>query len=68
MGVRESHPFAGQTVEIRCRDFGGRVVAAGITVAEVVREDVDDVRLGRIGGKSRSGEQNRRDGQHGEGE
>ena len=49
--VGEAHPLGGEPVEVRRRDLGVRVVAAHVTIAEVVGEDDDDV--GLIGGRKR---------------
>ncbi len=45
--IGESHPLLCKTVKIRRRDLGVRVVAANITVAQIIRENEDDVRLVR---------------------
>ena len=50
MRIGEPHPFPGQPVDVGRRDFRFRVVAAGITIAHVVRQQDEDVRLaGRLG-------------------
>ena len=36
MRVRESHALRRELVEVRCGDFGSRVVATEITIAEIV--------------------------------
>ena len=53
MGVGEDHAFARQAVEVRRADFGFRVEAAQVAVAEVVGEDEDDV--GPRGGSGERG-------------
>ncbi len=45
MAVGEAKPFTGEPVDVRSLDPLG-AVAADIAVAEVVRVDQDDVRLG----------------------
>ena len=51
VGIRESHAFAREVVEIRRRHLRLRIVAADIAVAEIVGENEDDIgTLRRTGG------------------
>ena len=54
VGVRKAHAFLGQSVHMRRLDLGLGVVATEVSVPEIVRQDIDDVRqavLLRDGGK-----------------
>ena len=54
--MREFHPALGQVVEVRCLDFL-LTEAAKVTVAKVVGEDENQVRLGlRLAKRSRLGQ------------
>jgi hypothetical protein len=44
MGIREAHALGGKLIEPGSGDSGLAIVAADVAVAEVVREDVQDVR------------------------
>ena len=65
MRVGEPHPLARQPVEMRRGHFRLRVVAADVAVAEVVREDDEDVRIARVGGEG-GGQQDSRQRQNSE--
>ena len=52
--VREPHPLSGQPIDVRRGYLRGRVVTADVAVPEVVRQNVDDVRLRRLGGIQRA--------------
>ncbi len=53
--LRKAHPFRGQAVDVRRPDLL-LAVAAQLRVAEVIGENVDDVRRLRGGGRSRHGQ------------
>ncbi len=49
MPVGEPHPLRGQPINVRRRDLAPlRVVAPHISVAEIVGQNDDDVRLGQL--------------------
>ena len=50
VGIGEAHALARQAVEVRRGDLRVTVVTAEVAVAEVIGEDVDDVRARRLGG------------------
>ena len=70
MSIGEPHPFPGQSVDMGRRDFRFRVVATGIAIAHVIREQDEDVRfigrLGRIGSVQRGQRREQQGGQEGE--
>jgi hypothetical protein len=43
--IRESHALLGEPIEMRRLNLGLRIVAGHIAIAEVVREDDDEVGL-----------------------
>ncbi len=51
MGIGESHPLGGESVDVRCGDLGAGVVAAGVALAHVIDENDDDMR--ESGGRCR---------------
>ena len=67
--AREAHALRGQAVEVGCLDFF-LPVAAQLRVAQVVGEDEDDVRLGRLGlcGLGQAQQNDRGQGQLGQAE
>jgi len=52
--VREPHPFPGQPINVRRGDLRCGVVTADISVSEIVRQDVNNIRFRRLGGSHRS--------------
>ena len=49
MSIGEDHPFFGQAIHMGCVDFGVRVVAGDIAIAEIIQVDEKDVGF-RTGG------------------
>lgn len=45
MRIDEPHPLSREPIDVGGLDLGVRVVAKWIAVAEVVREDDDDIRV-----------------------
>jgi hypothetical protein len=43
MCIGEPDPLVCQPIKVRCGDFGFRIVAADIPIAEIIGEDDDDV-------------------------
>ena len=52
VGIRESHPFAGQGVDCGRANLSIRLIAADVAPTKIVREDHDDV--GLVGGGGRA--------------
>ena len=46
MRIGEAHSLLRQTIQIRSRDFRGRVITPDIPVAQIIGEDEDDIRRG----------------------
>jgi hypothetical protein len=48
MCIRETHPCGGELVDVRRGDFACGVKALHVAVAEIVAEDINDIRPGRF--------------------
>ena len=51
MGIREAHAAGGEAVQVRRGDFRSGVVATGVTIAQVIGQDEQDVWPGRRRGR-----------------
>ena len=65
IGLREPHPFKGEAIDVR-RRVVELAVAAHIRIAEIVRQDENDVRLAGLGADAARGREGERTGGAGE--